>query len=471
MERDRLINQLSSNIENKEILNVPKFDQNYYLNFFDLFFTSKKLTKILSYNYNIELHKNFFNTEINGHHSSAKIIVDQVYKNLKNKNKNFVCKHYFNKINLINKGKKWAYFLKRNILAYYNLLVKKNLIKKKNYLIINFREIDRFKNFVKKKRNLDIINLCDSFTRKGFFSHKLYLKINLSESIIFFFKILKIFYFSKNNLLKNVFINNNIYLISLIFRWTYYYNYYCNCYNFFKNFKKQSNFFSTNLTDVEIALANRAIKNNSFLITAVPHSPYDSNLFKNIQYDKIIAYSDTNYEFYKLKKLKKKNIIKMYNLDFSKKYKFKKKLVIKKNNKLIIFTDFTSFYESQFNFKNLVVFLNKMNKLEMSVSIKMHPLLKKNVSLFRTTFPNLKFLNVYDDPSDLIQNYKKSIFISSSIISGIDLTNKKKYLRKKIFSLVLNPLMNKDLNYVIKKEKIKKINLSYFNLKHSINKK
>lgn len=161
----------------------------------------------------------------------------------------------------------------------------------------------------------------------------------------------------------------------------------------------------------------------------------------------------------------------MYNLDFSKKYKFKKKLVIKKNNKLIIFTDFTSFYESQFNFKNLVVFLNKMNKLEMSVSIKMHPLLKKNVSLFRTTFPNLKFLNVYDDPSDLIQNYKKSIFISSSIISGIDLTNKKKYLRKKIFSLVLNPLMNKDLNYVIKKEKIKKINLSYFNLKHSINKK
>ena len=131
LERDRLINQLSSNIENKEILNVPKFDQNYYLNFFDLFFTSKKLTKILSYNYNIELHKNFFNTEINGHHSSAKIIVDQVYKNLKNKNKNFVCKHYFNKINLINKGKKWAYFLKRNILAYYNLLVKKNLIKKK----------------------------------------------------------------------------------------------------------------------------------------------------------------------------------------------------------------------------------------------------------------------------------------------------------------------------------------------------
>jgi len=38
LERDRLINQLSSNIENKEILNVPKFDQNYYLNFFDLFF-------------------------------------------------------------------------------------------------------------------------------------------------------------------------------------------------------------------------------------------------------------------------------------------------------------------------------------------------------------------------------------------------------------------------------------------------
>ena len=257
---------------------------------------------------------------------------------------------------------------------------------------------------------------------------------------------------------KNEFIKRNrMQLIMLVFRWSYYYNYYCNCVLFFKNNDFKNTIFSTNLTDIEVALINIAVKENNNRIIAVPHSPYDLNLFKSTLYDQIISYSKLSTKFFKLNNISKKKIVKLYNLDLSKRYKFKKKINLISKNSILIFTDFTTFYQTEFNFKNLILLLEKLNIRKKKYLIKLHPLFSSKIEEFKKNFSNLKFLDVFEDPERLIFNSRKTIFVSSSIISGIELTKNNKHLRKKFFFLNMNPMLNNKYIKLLNSEKIKKI--------------
>jgi hypothetical protein len=459
-ERSQFINNFTS-LFNNNLPNISYYDQNYYYNFIDLYITSKYLVKILIKDYKIEIYKDFFSSQSINHANINRILVDQIFKYLKYKNIKFVYEFDYKNNQLLSNFILFLSILKKNIknLIFHHRI--KYLSYKNIFFIINFREISRFKNFINYKKNLKILNVCDSFLRDNFYSHKLYLKINFIKSFYYFFSIVKIFFFKKTeNKVNEFFKLNRLYLPRLSLRWTYYYNYFINCNYFFKINKISNELFSTNLNDVEIVLANNAAKNNSFNITAVPHSPYDLILYKPTFFDKIISYSDAVSYFYKLNGIKEKNIIKMYNINFSKRYKFSRFSSNLTHNEILIFTDFTSFYQSEFNLKNLILLLNKVNKQKKNISIKLHPLLKENILDFRKIFPNINFTNIFDDPLLLIRKYKKIIFISSSIISGIDLIKNNKKLKKKIFSLNLNPLLHKSHIKFINSQKIKKINKS-----------
>ena len=459
--RNKLNKKLYSFFYHKKYPNIVKYDQNYYFNFIDLYITSKFLVKNLKNRYELIFNKSFFDSKINNYSNANQNLVDHIFKCLKKEKIKFSYKYYYKNFKFLSNLKLYFYFFKRNVKTFF--INKKEIIinNKKNLFIINFREVPRFINFINYKKNLDLLNACDSFQREGFVKHELYLKFNFFKVLSFFSQMIAIAFSKSSSSKKDYFIKiNKIHLIKLIFRWSYYYNYYCNCVLFFKKNDSKNRIFSTNLTDIEIALMNKAAKESNNSIISVPHSPYDLNLFKNTLYDKIISYSKVVTMFFKLNNIPEKKILKLYDLDLSKRYKFKKKTSSILKNRTLIFTDFASFYQTEFNFKNLILLLEKLNNSKKKYLIKLHPLFSSSVDEFKKNFSNLKFLNVFEDPKRLIFNSKKTIFVSSSIISGIELTKNNKYLKKKTFFLNMNPMLNKKYIKIIQFEKIKNININ-----------